>query len=108
MKKILIIQTAFLGDVVLATALVEKLHDFYPEAQLDFLLRKGNEGLLKNHPLLHRVRIWNKQEGKYKSLLKLLGQIRSEQYDLVVNVQRFGATGILTALSGARETVGFD
>ena len=108
MKKILIIQTAFLGDVVLATALIEKLHTFYPQAQLDFLLRKGNESLLKEHPLLKQVLIWNKKEGKYKSLLKLLTQIRSEKYDLVVNVQRFGATGILTALSGAQETVGFD
>lgn len=108
MKKILIIQTAFLGDVVLATGLVEKLHAHYPEAQLDFLLRKGNESLLKGHPLLGQVLIWNKQEGKYKSLLKLLQQIRQERYDLVVNLQRFGATGILTALSGAHETVGFD
>lgn len=108
MKKILIIQTAFLGDVVLATGLVEKLHTHYPEAQLDFLLRKGNESLLKGHPLLRQVLVWNKQEGKYKSLLQLLKQIRHEQYDLVVNLQRFGATGILTALSGAKETVGFD
>ena len=108
MKKILIIQTAFLGDVVLATGLAEKLHAHYPEAQLDFLLRKGNESLLKGHPLLGQVLIWNKQEGKYKSLMQLLRQIRQERYDLVVNLQRFGATGILTALSGARETVGFD
>ncbi|MBF8961781.1 glycosyltransferase family 9 protein [Pontibacter sp. FD36] len=108
MKKILIIQTAFLGDVVLATGLVEKLHAHYPDAQLDFLLRKGNESLLKGHPLLRQVLVWNKQEGKYKSLLQLLKQIRQERYDLVVNLQRFGATGILTALSGAGETVGFD
>lgn len=108
MKKILIIQTAFLGDVVLATGLVEKLHARYPQAQLDFLLRKGNESLLKGHPLLHQVLVWNKREGKYKSLLQLLAQIRKEQYDLVVNLQRFGATGLLTALSGAGETVGFD
>lgn len=92
---------------MLATALVEKLHAFYPAAQLDFLLRKGNEGLLQGHPLLHRVLVWNKQAGKYKSLLQLLGQIRSEKYDLVVNVQRFGATGLLTVLSGAGQTVGF-
>ena len=108
MNKILIIQTAFLGDVVLATALVEKLHAFYPEASIDFLLRKGNEGLLKEHPLLRQVLVWNKQEGKYKSLWKLLQQIRAEQYDLVVNVQRFGATGLLTAFSGAKQTVGFE
>lgn len=106
--KILIIQTAFLGDVVLATALVEKLYTFYPKAQLDFLLRKGNEGLLKDHPLLRQVLVWNKQDGKYKSLMRLLSQIRAEKYDLVVNVQRFGATGLLTAFSGAKETVGFE
>ena len=44
--KFLIIQTAFIGDVILATALVEKLHRHYPEATIDFALRKGNEGLL--------------------------------------------------------------
>lgn len=93
---------------MLATALVEKLHAFYPEAKLDFLLRKGNEALLKGHPLLREVLVWDKQQGKYKSLLQLLKQIRAEQYDLVVNVQRFGATGILTAFSGAKETVGFE
>jgi ADP-heptose:LPS heptosyltransferase len=107
-KKILVIQTAFLGDVVLATALIEKLYVTYPNAQFDFLLRKGNEGLLKGHPLLHQILIWNKLEGKYKSLWKLLRQIRSEKYDVVVNVQRYGATGILTALSGASQTFGFD
>lgn len=107
-KKILIIQTAFLGDVVLATALIEKLHATYPAAQLDFLLRKGNEGLLKGNPLLRQVLIWNKLEGKYKSLWKLLRQIRSEKYDVVVNVQRYGATGMLTAFSGAKQMFVFD
>jgi lipopolysaccharide heptosyltransferase II len=108
MKKILVIQTAFLGDVVLATALLEKLRDRYPQAQLDFLLRKGNETLLQGHPFLHHVWVWNKQEGKYRSLWRLLRQIRQQQYDLVLNLQRFGATGLLTALSGARQTRGFD
>ena len=46
MQKFLIIQTAFIGDVVLATSLIEKLHRHFPEAQIDFLLRKGNESLL--------------------------------------------------------------
>lgn len=108
MKKILVIQTAFLGDVVLATALLEKLRERYPEAQLDFLLRKGNESLLQGHPFLNRVWIWNKQQDKYRSLWRLLQQIRRQHYDLVLNLQRFGATGLLTALSGARQTRGFD
>ena len=41
MQKILVIQTAFTGDVVLATSVVEKLHQYFPSVQIDFLLRKG-------------------------------------------------------------------
>lgn len=104
----LVIQTAFIGDVVLATGIIEKLHVHFPDAQIDFLVRKGNEGLLNNHPFLREVLVWNKQEGKMKNLLKLLRYIRARQYDKVINVQRFAATGLLTAFSGARESIGFD
>ncbi|MCC7244903.1 MAG: glycosyltransferase family 9 protein, partial [Saprospiraceae bacterium] len=108
MKKWLIIQTAFIGDVVLATPIIEKIRDHYPEATIDFLLRKGNESLLANHPYLNHVLIWHKKGNKYQSLWQVLKQIRQERYDVVINCQRFGASGLLTALSGAKHTVGFD
>ncbi|MBC7848432.1 MAG: glycosyltransferase family 9 protein [Chitinophagaceae bacterium] len=108
MQKILVIQTAFIGDVVLATGLIEKLHQHYPAAQIDFLLRKGNEGLLTNHPYLNEVLIWVKKENKLINLFKTLRKIRSKRYDAVINVQRFAATGILTAFSGAKWRIGFD
>ena len=108
MKKILIIQTAFIGDVVLSTCIIEKLHAFFPGAQIDFLLRKGNEGLLKAHPCLNEVLIWDKKNGKYKTLWRLLRVIRKKKYDKVINVQRFGATGLLTAFSNAKQRIGFD
>jgi ADP-heptose:LPS heptosyltransferase len=108
MQKILIIQTAFIGDVVLATAVAEKLHNNFPGSSIDFLLRKGNESLLVGHPFLHEVLVWDKKNRKYKNLLDLLIRIRKTKYDIVINVQRYGATGILTALSGAVKTIGFD
>ena len=104
----MVIQTAFIGDVVLATPLVEKLRRFFPDAALDFLLRKGNEKLLVHHPHLRKVLIWNKKESKYREMWRILHQIRAERYDLVVNCQRFAASGLLTALSGAKQTTGFD
>ena len=39
-QKILLIQTAFIGDVVLATAMIEKIHEFYPGDQIDFFGKK--------------------------------------------------------------------
>ena len=108
LQKFLIIQTAFIGDVVLATPLIEKLHDIFPDAQIDFLLRKGNEQLLTGHPYIHEILIWDKKQNKQKNLLRMLKQIRKNRYDKVINVQRFFATGVLTAFSGAKETIGFD
>jgi ADP-heptose:LPS heptosyltransferase len=106
--KLLIIQTAFIGDVVLATSLVESLHASYPDARIDFLLRKGNETLLENHPLLAQVLIWDKKENKTPNLFRILKKIRKERYDKLINVQRYAATGFLAVFSGARETIGFD
>ena len=108
MKKFLIIQTAFIGDVILATALIEKLHAYYSGATIDFVLRKGNEGVLKNHPHIRRIYIWNKKESKYAGLFQILREIRKEKYSAAINLQRFAASGFLTAFSNAEDRLGFD
>ncbi|MBK9336222.1 MAG: glycosyltransferase family 9 protein [Lewinellaceae bacterium] len=105
--KFLVIQTAFIGDVVLATPVVEKLRRFFPEARIDFFLRKGNEKLLVGHPHLQKVWIWDKKRGKYRGLWNLLRQVRQERYDWTINCQRFATSGLITVLSGAESTVGF-
>lgn len=107
-KKILVIQTAFIGDVVLATALVEKLSSHFPDAKIDFLLRRGNEGLLTAHPHINKVWIWDKKTSKYINLIRLLRQVKQERFDIVINLQRFFSTGLLTAFSGANTRVCFD
>lgn len=106
--KFLVIQTAFIGDVVLATPVVEKLRRFYPDADIDFLVRQGNEKLLAGHPHLRKVLVWEKKKHKYASLFHLRQIIRKERYDWVINCQRFAASGFLTAFSGAGHTAGFD
>jgi ADP-heptose:LPS heptosyltransferase len=108
LKKFLIIQTAFTGDVILATSVAEKLHVYYPEAAIHFVLRKGNEGLLANHPFISKVYVWDKKQGKYAGLWKIAKYIRAEHYYRVINLQRFASSGFLTVLSGGREKVGFD
>jgi heptosyltransferase-2 len=60
LKKILVIQTAFIGDVILATAVPEHLHKHFPDAQIDMLVRTGNESLFKDHPFINKVYDWKK------------------------------------------------
>ncbi len=108
MRSFLVIQTAFIGDVILATAVVEKLHKAYPDSRIDFLLRKGNESLLTNHPYIREVLIWEKKKNKIRNLFKLINSVRAKKYDTVINVHRFASSGLITAFSGAKNKIGFD
>ena len=106
-KNILVIQTAFIGDAILASSLLEKLHTFFPTASITILVRKGNESIYENHPFLKEVIIWNKNKNKLKNLFNLLFKIRGNQYDCVINCHRYASSGILTGFSNAKHTSGF-
>ena len=131
MKRFLVIQTAFLGDAVLVTSIVEKLHAWYPDAAIDLVVRKGNEGLFgfnatprgssgtvdppglhtgldHGHPFLNRLYIWDKRTAKNKNLFTLIGELRKTEYDHIINCQRFFSTGLMTVLARGKETIGFD
>lgn len=108
MNKIGIIQTAFIGDVVLSTSLIETLHHHYQNAKVDIIVKKGNEGLFHNHPYINKVIVWDKSKNKYIHWLKILLEIRKYRYDLLINIQRFSATGLWLFLSKAKITIGFN
>jgi heptosyltransferase II len=107
LKTVLVIQTASIGDVILATPVIEKIHSSFPDAKIDLLVNKGNQPLFNNHPFLNEVMTWNKSNNKYTDLLRILKVIRKNRYDAVINLQRFASTGFLTAFSGARIRTGF-
>lgn len=105
--KFLIIQTSFIGDVILATAVVEKLALSYPDAQIDFLVRKGNESVLLDNPKINQTIIWEKRKDKILNLFRTIKLVRKEKYDYVINLHRFASSGIITFLSGSKFKVGF-
>jgi heptosyltransferase-2 len=107
-NQILITQTASLGDVILSTALAESLHTRFPEAKIDYLVKKGYEDLFDGHPFIRKVFAWNKKAHKYRNLLYLCLDVRKTRYDAVINVQRFFTSGLITLISGAPVRCGFD
>jgi heptosyltransferase-2 len=105
--RILIIQTAFIGDVIIATSLVEKLKVSFPETHIDFLVRKGNETLLENNPHIENILVWDKKNSKLNNLFSLLFSVRKNKYDTIINCHRFASSGFITAFSGAKTKIGF-
>ena len=107
-KRILIIQTASLGDVILSTALAEALHKELPDAEIHYLIKKGYQSLFREHPFIGQVLFWDKSKRKYAGLLGLIREVRRNKYDAVINVQRFASSGLISALSGAKIRSGFE
>lgn len=107
MKHFLIIQTAFLGDVILCTPLISELKRIYPDALIDVVVRKGNELLLQNNPYINEIIVWNKKEGKYKSLLSTIKRIRKNEYDEIINLQRFASAGLMCMRAKSKSKIGF-
>lgn len=107
-QRILVIQTAFIGDAILATPIIEALYNNINGISIDFMVRKGNESLFQNHPKINKLYVWNKKENKYKNLYSLLKTIKKEKYDVVINLQRYASTGLFTILSKAKTSIGFD
>ncbi len=108
MNKVLIIQTAFLGDVILATPVVSELARLFPGIVIDVCVKKGNESLLLNNPHVRTVHTFDKKKGKWKNIRVLIREFRRERYDLVINLHRFASSGIMTVRSGAKLKYGFE
>lgn len=104
-KTALVIQPAFLGDVILTTPLVESL--FHEGYEVDYLVRAGNQHLLKGHPKIKNIIVWNKKKNKYWNWLKTLRIIRQNQYDFICAAHQYLTSGLWVALSGAKVKSGF-
>lgn len=108
MKKILVVQTAFIGDVVLGLSVLQTLKGRFPDAEIHYLTRAGNESVAFNHPAITKIWKWEKRQNKISNYLSLLMQIRREKFDWVINLHRFFSSGFLTVFSGAGRKTGFD
>ncbi len=107
MKKILVIQTAFLGDVILATPIAENLKLNFPDVEIHYVVKKGNESLLTNHKFIDKVWVFDKKNGKFKNIFSLSKSLRKEKFDLVFNLHRFASSGIIAVLARGKKLFGF-
>ena len=104
---VLIIQTAFLGDAILITSLLEKIRCESPHTLIHLLVRKGNVAIFEAYP--HPVQVWSyDKSNKRRSWMELFRAFSSLRFDQVFVAQRFFGMGLLSILIGAKRVVGFD
>lgn len=113
-KKILIIKLRHLGDVLLTTPVFSILKARLPEAKIDAYIYSDSTCLLDENPCIHACieypLSWKKKGffTRFFHEVRLLLKIRSNQYDLVINLTEGDRGAIVAKFSGAAIRVGFD
>ncbi|MCB9218471.1 MAG: lipopolysaccharide heptosyltransferase II [Ignavibacteriales bacterium] len=107
-KKILVVQTAFIGDVILVTPLLRALNDLFPNSQIDIMVTPQTSNILNNNPNINSIIIFDKKKNKLKASLKVLRQLKLIKYDIVFTPHSSITTAILIFLAGIPIRVGFD
>lgn len=114
-SKILIIKPSSLGDVVHSLPFLNAIKETFPFSEIHWLIAKGLEGLLENHPMVKKLWVINKDQWKnlrkiketaieFKSLFK---ELEDESYDIVIDLQGLLRSGMLTYATRASVRVGF-
>ena len=106
--KILIIKFRNIGDVLLSTPLISNLKNIYPESIIDFALNKGCEDMLSDNPNISKIIAYERPKIKklgvfaqLKEEFRFTRNIRSNHYDMVINVTEGGRGAQLAFFSGA-------
>lgn len=83
-RRILVVCTRLIGDVLLSTPLIRSLKQAWPHAQVDVMVFEGTEGVLAGNPDIHRILTTPRREPLRSKIAYLWPLWRT--YDLSVAV----------------------
>lgn len=116
-RRILLVRTSAIGDIVFASPLVAAFRRAYPRAHIAWLVQPEYRSLPEHHPDLDEVIVWPVREWRelwrrrrfgrlIRELRSFRKHLRARRFDLALDLQGLLKSGFLTYLSGARERIG--
>ncbi|MFQ5630423.1 MAG: L-threonylcarbamoyladenylate synthase, partial [bacterium] len=110
LRRILILQTAFIGDVVLVEPLIACTKRAFPQAWIDVMVIPAARNVLETHPAIDELIVYDKRsrDRGLKGFLHLLARLKKSAYDLAIVPHRSFRSALLVWLAGIPRRIGFD
>lgn len=107
-----------MGDLVIATALLDGLRAAWPGVEIDWLVQPEFAGLLRTQPAIHEVHVWERRawgallrRGRWLNLLRTVlefrRRLRARRYDWVIDAQGLAKSRALAWLAGGKQRIGY-
>ncbi len=107
-KKILIVQTAFIGDVIIITPLIKAVKKLYSNALLDVMVIPQTAGVLEHNPNINEIILFDKRKNKIISFIKTLLLLKKNKYDVAITPHSSVTTALLLKYAKIKIRVGYD
>lgn len=113
-RRILIVRPSALGDVCRTVPVLASLKRAWPQSTIDWLVQDDLAPAIEAHPALHAVihfprrqfgRSWYNPATTIE-LWRWLGRLRQTRYDLVLDCQGLGRSGLFTWMTRAPGRIG--
>ena len=109
MKKILVTRTDRIGDVILSLPAIKAIRKAFPDAYIAVMVQPRIDDILKGNPHIDEVIVYDKNK-KHKSMLRnidFIKGLRSEKFDMVLNLHSTKRTNLLCFLAGIPRRIGY-
>ena len=108
-QRILVINLMYIGDLLFTTPLVRLLRANFSDAHIALLADKKNSEVIRENPHLSQVIAIDKKgyHNKLGNFMKLIQELRAQQFDLVINLHPNERASALAAFSGGKQIIGF-
>jgi len=109
-QKILVVQTAFIGDVVLTLPLIQQTATLFPQSEIHVVTIPTSVPLVETHRDVRRVWVFKKrtEHRGVAALWHFAQQLKKEQFELALVPHRSLRSALLVWLARIPRRVGFD
>jgi heptosyltransferase-2 len=108
MTKILVIQNKRIGDVLISSIIANNIKSVFKDAHVTYFVYDYTTGVLENNPNIDRIIAINDKElKKLPTLLKVIKEVRQEEYDIIFDSYAKFQSRVMCLFSGAKYRIGF-
>jgi lipopolysaccharide heptosyltransferase II len=100
--KILIVQPSRLGDIIFSLPAVASIKNKYPHSKIFWLVDERCADILRGHPDIDELIVWNRKERSPKYYLNLRKKLKSEAFDLSIDFHGLFKSAAFVKFADAR------
>jgi len=109
-RRILIVRTDRIGDVLLSTPVIKALRQKYPQAYISMMVAPYARDIVEGNPYLDEIIIYDK-DIKHKSWmrsLKFASRLKKKKFDLAIILHPTNRTHLMIFLAGIPKRLGYN